>query len=303
MTILGNIFKLFSRRQSPDPPKVKSLTPEFKNRYLMFYRDIMHGGLPDCLLELHNKLTYLHGTTRLSNVAERHDNLQDDVLHFLNTCSDEHFLDVVELMFQLKSARFVETREDDVVDQINEFLSLDELPYSVTKSVWEEGISKCMGGEYPCTTLRCHPQVIRKDSEPVHQLAVEPALTLLRKPDLLNANEEYLSALQDFRKHNYRDCVVKSCSALESVMKVLCIRQGLAYSDTDTAAPLLRTLISNTSLDSFGEQPIMLIATIRNRLGTAHGAGDKTKEVPEHIALYSINSCVAAILLLCDETY
>jgi hypothetical protein len=137
----------------------------------------------------------------------------------------------------------------------------------------------------------------------LHGTAIEPALVLLRKPDLLNANEEFMLALQDYRKGDYKDSVSKCCSALESVMKVICKRRGFTYTEKQTAAPLLNTIVSNSNLDSFWEQPLILIATIRNRLSFTHGAGNENKDVPEHVAKYSINSTASAILLLCDEAY
>jgi hypothetical protein len=45
----------------------------------------------------------------------------------------------------------------------------------------------------------------------------------------------------------------------------------------------------------------MIVATLRNRLSKAHGAGVQIRNVPRHLAAYALNSTAAAILLLVAE--
>nr|WP_246311469.1 abortive infection family protein [Halomonas zhaodongensis] len=45
----------------------------------------------------------------------------------------------------------------------------------------------------------------------------------------------------------------------------------------------------------------MLIATLRNRLSSSHGAGAQAKVVPEHVATYAVNATASAILFLYSE--
>lgn len=85
-------------------------------------------------------------------------------------------------------------------------------------------------------------------------------------------------------------------------MKIICDRKKWLYNPKDTAAPLLKTIVQQTKLDSFYEQPLLLVATIRNRYSSAHGAGTQKKVVPKHLANYVINATASAILLLVDET-
>ena len=49
------------------------------------------------------------------------------------------------------------------------------------------------------------------------------------------------------------------------------------------------------------EQPLLNIATLRNKLSNAHGAGVQHRRVPQHVAKYAINATAAAILLLVEE--
>ena len=60
--------------------------------------------------------------------------------------------------------------------------------------------------------------------------------------------------------------------------------------------------MEKTRLESFFKQPMMLIATIRNRLSSVHGAGTEPRDVPKHVAQYTINATASAILLLVEET-
>jgi hypothetical protein len=84
-------------------------------------------------------------------------------------------------------------------------------------------------------------------------------------------------------------------------MKVLCAKKAVPYKEKDTASSLLKALLGNGQLDQYWEQPLILIATLRNRLSSSHGAGALPKVIPEHVATYAVNSTASAILLLCSE--
>ena len=63
-------------------------------------------------------------------------------------------------------------------------------------------------------------------------------------------------------------------------MKIICDRKEWPYKQTDTAETLLNIVFGKTGLESFFNQPIMLVATMRNRLSSAHGAGALQRNVP-----------------------
>jgi hypothetical protein len=132
--------------------------------------------------------------------------------------------------------------------------------------------------------------------------AIQPTLQLLREPEFSAANTEFLEALEDFRKADYGDCLAKCGSAFESVLKVICVRQKWSYAPTDTASPLLKTVISKSGLEQFFEQPLILLATMRNKLSKAHGAGVESRNVSKAKAEFAINATASAILLLVNET-
>jgi len=85
-------------------------------------------------------------------------------------------------------------------------------------------------------------------------------------------------------------------------MKALCSKNSISYKENDTASILLKALLKNGQLDGYWEQPLILIATLRNRLSSSHGAGTQPKDIPEHVATYVLNNNTAdAVLLLSSE--
>lgn len=252
--------------------------------------------------QIHSKLTYLHGAPRLSPAGQmgRGSGVEDS-LTFLASCSDEHFLDFVEFVFRVDASFHVPERET-LVDDFNEFLGVDNLPYSVTPFVWTKGVTTQLGREYESTTLTSYPQVVRKDSELAHATAITPALTLLAESRFVAANEEFLAALKDYRHGDFGDCLTKSGSAFESVMKVVCQAKGWPVQSNGTASTLLKTIVSNAPLEPFFEQPLILVATLRNRLSTAHGSGAVPRTVSRGKAEYALNATASAVLLIVRET-
>ena len=144
--------------------------------------------------------------------------------------------------------------------------------------------------------------MICRDEHLTHEWAIEPAIALLGDSHFTSANQEFLEALEDYRKGDYGDCLTKCGSAFESTMKLICERKGWPYSQKDTAQPLLKTIIQNSRTETFFEQPLLVIATIRNRLSNSHGSGIQVRQIPEHVAKYAINATAAAILFVVEAS-
>ncbi len=140
-----------------------------------------------------------------------------------------------------------------------------------------------------------------RENDVLHGQVLAPVLVLLRRPEFAAANAEYLEALEDYRKGDLGDCLTKCGSAFESVMKVLCHEEQWPYSDNDSVSSLIKVILDNTSLESYFEQTLIIVATLRNRLSTSHGAGTGSREVPHHLANYALNATASAILLLSEE--
>lgn len=295
-----NIFNVFSRReQLPAGLEHKPLPLAFRNRVIMLLQDELQYSFDDFLGALHRKLAYLHGKFQLMGQQSRSSH-QDDLINFLLTCKDEYFLDVLELIFR-SDLQQVKWPENALIPSINEFFRVDDVPYYLTGYLVEEYQTSFHGS--PATAIRIaeFPTVIRRDSELLHQNAIKPALNVLSGGAFKHANSEFLKALEDHRKGDFGDCLTKCGSAFESVMKVLCSKKSIPFKETDTAATLLKALLNNGQLDAYWEQPLILIATLRNRLSSSHGAGTQPKKTPEHVATYMVNATASGVLLLSSE--
>lgn len=294
------LFNVFSKREIfPKNTQGNSLSSEFRNRVIMLLQDELHYSFPEFLEALQRKVAYLHGKFRLSN-SVNNSSLGEDLMNFMLSCKEEHFLDVLEIMFQFNLPG-ITWPDNLIIPNINEFFRVDNLPYYLTGYSTEN--YHIMQHGHPTTGIRIteYPKIIRKDSELLHQKAVEPALVLLKNKDYKQANNEFINALEDFRKGEFGDCLTKCGSAFESVMKILCDKNSISYKQTDTSIVLLKSLLAKSKLDSYFEQPLIIISTIRNRLSSSHGAGTNAKNIHEHIVNYVINSTASAILLLHDE--
>ncbi|MDC3995405.1 hypothetical protein KGZ01_29590 [Pseudomonas aeruginosa] len=298
--MIGNIFNVFSRRKENQEDLRKPLTEQFRQRTFMLIRD-MGPGMVETLEFLHDRLSYLTGHHNLS--GNKLLSYADDAFEFLHTCSDPHFLDAIEYLVHQEGWRFIGGHHEPVIDRLNEFLSIDDLPYFVTKPVWHTTEEMYRGQSTQFTGIREHAKVIPKESQAIHETAIEPALKLLREPAFLNANSEFMAALEDYRHGKFGDCVTKCNSSYESVMKVICGQKGFGYAQGDTTAKLIRTIMQKTKMDTFWEQPLMTVGTLRNKLSTSHGAGEVQKVVPEHMAKYTLNMTASAIIFLHDQAY
>lgn len=298
--MLKEIFSVFSRRErSISNQAPKPLSKEFRNRVMMLLRNQMPGSFEGFLGDLHTPVAYLIGTPRLSAAAGA--TSAEDLLQFLFSCKDENFLDVIELIFRSNIAG-ISWPDNPLIPAINQFFQVDNLPYYLTGYTtvdYEELTS--YGSRQTGYRLTEFPRVISKENEILHNEAIEPALHLLSATAFKLANAEFLMALEDHRKGDFSDCLTKCGSAFESTMKIICEKNSIPFNQTDTASSLLKAIISNSKLDTFWEQPLMLIATLRNRLSSSHGAGSQVKIVPQHIATYAINATASAIVLLASE--
>jgi hypothetical protein len=85
-------------------------------------------------------------------------------------------------------------------------------------------------------------------------------------------------------------------------MKVICDKKCWPYKQTDTAGTLVKTVITNTTLENYFEPLLIGVATIRNKMSTAHGGLTTIKEPARHIAQYALNMTASAMLVLTQET-
>ena len=313
---LKEIFDVFSRRGGPTRGARVDIPATTRDRVFLWCGDIFSnrrsfssGGdyTHQFWEEIHGFLQLRHGRVQLSDSRHLTSSRAEDAMVFLSSCDGPEFLDFLEYIFRVDCFFHVSSSEAQIVAELNELLRVDSLPYHITDFV-REHVREVMQGPPPfggregvvIKTL-AFPTVISRESEVIHTHIIEPVLKLLQAPAFRSANAEYLEALEDYRKGDLGDCLTKCASAFESVMKVICERKGWPYKQTYTAGVLVKTILDHTTLDDYLEPVLMIVATLRNRLSKAHGAGVETRSVPRHLAAYALNSTAASVSLLVAE--
>lgn len=315
MSLFSRIFDVFSRRDDSVIKPDHTLPETTRNRVFFWCEDVFSNSRTSSMSDdhttefwdqIHRFLQYRHGRPQVSESRHRPNSRSQDARQFLLKCSGAEFLDFVEYIFRVDCFFGVALLEHQLVAELNELLLQDDLPYYVTDLVKETVREVATAGPFAgqeMTVIKtvAYPRVIMRESEVLHSGAIVPALELLTRPHFKHANAEYLAAHDDYRNGDFGDSLTKCGSAFESVLKVVCHRKSWAFRETDTAQGLVKILLANTTLEPYFEQLLMIVATLRNRLSTSHGAGVGPRRVPRHLARYALNATVSAILLVVDE--
>lgn len=285
------IYDLFSKRNKPLPDvfQTTELPPKFRTQVCWIWKDSLlqlgcntGGGYTNPLMqEIRNTICREVGRNSLSN--NNRESPEGDLMRALAeaTMDTQLGLNVIETSFRFMFHEFPPQMMDRLIRELNHRFR-------------ENGI----GYQFDFNAQRLIPV----NSMFTHEQVVRPALAVLTCRDFATANTEFMEAFEDYKKSDFDDCLTKCCACFESVMKIICHKKGWAFDPKDTAAPLIQTIIREAGMESFFEQPLMLIATMRNRLSSSHGAGTGTRHAPEHIARYALNATASAILLLVEAT-
>ena len=148
-------------------------------------------------------------------------------------------------------------------------------------------------------------QIIRVDSQLVHSEVIKPALSILSNPMYEGANDEFLSALEHYRKGRYKECLNDCLKAFESSIKAICETRGWTYNDGDSISRLIEIIFKHKLIPTFMQSHFSGlrstleagVPTLRNKL-SGHGQGSKEVTVPEYIASYTLHLTASDILLL-----
>ncbi len=313
MSFLDQIFDIFSRREKPNGAESLTIPEGARYKAFMFCNDAYGNTrapfgsgssyVEEFWSDLHKKLQYRHGKPWLTEHGKRRQSPFEDAGEFIMTCSTDHYFDFLEYIFNSEVFFHVQRPAEDLVEELNQLIQTDNLPLFLTHFVKEEVQEPGFRGQISTVIYtRQYPRVVLKTAEVLHVQATLPVLELLRRPEYSAANAEYLAALEDYRKGDLGDAVTKAGSAFESVMTVLCKRKGWSYRETDTANTLLTTILGHVNLEPFFKDVLLIVATVRNRLSTAHGAGAGNRVVSPQLAEFVLNATATYILLLVKET-
>jgi len=294
------IFNIFSKRRKkernelPDVYLYDSLPNSLRVQIIQIANETLgdvgeyQGGGRGQIFEFVNRvLCKEYGVFRLE-----HGEFSTPVFNFfLNTEDIEKALDVVELVFR---------QIDTFVRQNPSYFQPGVTPPD--RAIEELNIrfrEHGIGYQY------ASGQIIRIDSELIHQEVVKPVLQLLRQAKFKGANEEFLSAHAHYREGKFKECLNDCLKAFESTLKVVCTQKRWVFKPTDTAKTLLEIVFRGDLISPFLQSHFTGlrttlesgVPTVRNKL-SGHGQGAIAVEVPEYVAGYALNLTATNILLL-----
>jgi hypothetical protein len=308
---LARLFDVFSRRNQVHGPGYKpaTISPQLRGRVLLLYSEVIAGRLntrnwgyaqdhsAQFFAQAHQALRLLYGRAHLSKSQQHTD--AEDVMAFTGECSAEELFDFIEAGFKLDVASHIFGDENEFVDALNTIFLMERAPFQVL-----HGVTRQQPEQHYINIVRvAFPKIVRLDDQVAHTEAVLPALAALADPAYAGADDEFRKALDDYRRGDFEDCLGKCGSAFESVLKVLCKKNGIPHDpDKATASPLLDKVLGRSTLDTGTfKEPLLLVARMRNRLSSSHGGGALVRKVDRHVAQYAVTATAAAIVLLVQD--
>lgn len=239
---------------------------------------------------LHSALCREYGKFHL---AGEYDRDFEAIANFvLNEPDHEKVLDVVELTF-----RYADNAIRKNNYYYNSNLNVDKYIEELNQRFKEAGIGyQFESGE-----------IIRVDSQYLHNEAVKPALKVLRHKVFKSANQEFLTAHEHYRHGRYEESVTECLKAIESLLKTICTNKSWPYDPKDTAKKLINIVLQNGLIPSFMQNQLNVlqtllesgVPTVRNKLA-GHGQGPSPRQMPSYFASYVLHLTASTILLLAN---
>lgn len=275
---------LYSQRHSRVPDVYRYDVPQkVRARLIHVVHDLGRSTLNSHLLtqafdEVATAIQKQHGGLYRSTYSAA--NVSDDpLLNHFSLCSDELALDFIEALFRTTWG----CEGQQGVEAVNQVFREEGLGYELTdwKEVEIEDASgrrgRGAGRQYQIT----YPRIVRKDGAVTHQLAVQPCLAALDDNRFQEADKEFRKALDECRQGRYADAITSGASALESVLRAICVARGwITPEDKATCRPLIEHCQRNDVFPNFYAEVIANTCTLRNRLGDAHGRGASNAVTP-----------------------
>lgn len=295
-------MSLFSRRQSPPPDRYRYDFPDqVRSRFLHALQNRLkkHGlDFGTVLDEVGLLIQEQYGGLRRPHFEAARVSNDPVIQHFLGS---DHLqaLDFVQLCFGTEG----NCGGQEMVDVVNTMFDETGMGYELTPIVYAQQKSagrRSWGSPLAPPQVEQAPRIIRRDEKLLHQEVVQPALQLLADPRFATANAEFLNGLDKLRAGEWADAITSCGAAIESVLKTICTLKGWPYDPhKDTCSKLLDICRDKGLFHPFYKPILEGTATIRNKVGDAHGRGPNpeysaTKELADHM----VHTCCANAVLL-----
>ena len=301
---------LFSRRNEQHPDTYfYHLPQEVRSRLMHTLQHCIEGddalmaqvSFLDVMYEVQLMLERQYGGLRQSGFEAARVSKIPAIEHFFK-CDPEEAMDFLQLCFETKWG----CGKQRTVTAINQVLAESNIGYELTD--YEETFTQGAEfmGEFRPNVQEIHvkkPTVVRKDEKTLHAETVKPCLAALASPEYETAGRELQNAFDEYRKGCYADAITDAGSAFESVLKIICTQKGWSYDpQRDTCSKLLDICRDNELFPGFYKPILEGTATIRNKLGDAHGKGPQsiyavTKELADHM-LYTVCNNINLLVAL-----
>jgi len=222
-----------------------------------------------------------HGAFSLANFSHnRHSTYLDEFINFLfSERNIEYLLDGIEVAF----GELIETKTKLwFLGRENQATLAEELISELNIRFRENAVGFRFEGD----------EIVRVDSEYIHNEITKPTLKLLQGEWFSGAEEEFYKAHDHYRHGNAKEALSECLKSFESTMKSICVKRNWAVNGNATASNLINTCFQNGLIppfwqSNFGSLRALLeggVPTGRNKLA-GHGQGPETVEVPDHIVV------------------
>ena len=147
-------------------------------------------------------------------------------------------------------------------------------------------------------------QLVRTDSEYLHQEATIPAFGLLHDSRFKGAEHEFMTAHEHYRHGRWDDAVSEANQAFESTMKCALDIEGTGYNKGDVAGRLVEKVLGSKMFRHLDDdQRGKLNNALAGRLPPVrnahdHGAGATPRSADQELAAFALHLSAANIVLI-----
>lgn len=302
------MYKLFSQRkkeekgQVPDVYTYNKFPKAFRNQFMHILLDIfsldkqreyrMCRGYCASQTDFWEMSCELYAREKgLKGLCDQwgyHVNEAQALEYYIDTCSDEDFLDLLDFI----STEIVAKEVVKCIDKEDVEDAITELNYRLKQH--------SLGYEF------INGRLIEKTNEQIHKEVIKPALNLLHNEKFKGAEQEYFQAFDFYKAGKNKDAILNAIKAFESVLKTICKEMKYPFdNEKDTAKQLLQHLTDNNFYPAYLESHLTGIRTtlesgaptLRNKKA-GHGQGQEIVDVADEYVEYALNLVATNIVLL-----
>lgn len=228
------------------------------------------------LYEVLNDLLESYGDEYLTVNNEKNEHVKVDTLQeFIRGCYPAQVFDVVEIV----NGYLDPEEQKNFQNSINSVLRNEKVPW-----------------------LFCDGYFFHIDSQFFEDFVLCHAHDLLKTNNFQGALDEFTEARNDLESGDYKDVILNSCKAFESVLKVITKKKTLTCKNLIKELPktdFYEGLPDEIHPDVWNKifEPVSLI---RNKVA-GHGQGKKITDVPETLARFVLHNAGSSIVFLVEH--